>query len=263
MVCFHCASTPIGHNFRSAYAPFQDKKTDIAVIKGKYTLDFGKGVDLFGKVKMIKETDKRLNNAKYLPYLAGSCPGGGVACADTKNFYSPGNSTADIFGNPGLVTVNGVTGYQFKPFDSISDDDRDLDYKMVQVGAGYQFTDVIYSSLSYEHYDANLKDGNTALQAYQLHEMASGDHSKNNVILLARYILGGAEFGFNYEYSFGTFDPDFGTGFVPTVADETIAHDHNVKVGSLGFSGRFGGWNSLESRDFEQQRIKAFMKVRF
>ena len=38
---------------------------------------------------------------------------------------------------------------------------------------------------------------------------------------------------------------------------------HNVPVGSLGFRGRFGGWNSLETRDFEQNRLKAFMKVQF
>ena len=50
---------------------------------------------------------------------------------------------------------------------------------------------------------------------------------------------------------------------MPQVATEQISIDHNVPVGSLGFSGRFGGWNSLEKRDFDQQRIKAFMKVQF
>lgn len=255
--------TGVGHNFRTAYAPFQDKETKIGLVRGKYTLGVGKGIDLFGKLKFIDETDKRLNDARYLPYQAGDCPGGGVECAGNKNFYFGSNTTADIYGNPPIITVNGVTGYKWKPFNSISDDDRDLNYKMLQIGAGYQFTDLLYSSLSLEHYDVDLKDGNTAFQAYQLHEMASGQHDKNNVILLARYTLGGAEFGFNYEYSFGTFDPDFGGGFVPQVATEDIAAKHFVKVGSLGFEGRFGGWNSLEKRDFEQQRIKAFMKVRF
>jgi hypothetical protein len=50
---------------------------------------------------------------------------------------------------------------------------------------------------------------------------------------------------------------------VPQVADATIAAQHHVPVGSLGFAGRFGGWNSLEKREFTQQRLKAFMKVQF
>jgi len=255
--------TGVGHNFRSAYAPFQDKETKIGVIRAKYLWDIGKGVDVFGKIKFIDETDKRLNDTRFLPYQAGSCPGGGQACADNKRFYSPGNSTADIYGNPPVITVNGVTGYQWKPFDSLSDDDRDLNYKLLQIGAGYQVTDDLYASLTLERYDTTLEDGNTAFQAYQLHELASGDHTQNKISIKARYILAGAEIGFEYQYNKGTFDPDFGGGFVPQVATEQISIDHNVPVGSLGFSGRFGGWNSLEKRDFDQQRIKAFMKVQF
>jgi hypothetical protein len=259
----HELDTGVGHNFRSAFAPFQDKKTDIAVLKGKYTIAKGKGIDVFGKVKYIKDKDNRLNDPRFLPYKAGDCPGGGVACANNKNFYSSGNTTADIYGNPPVITVNGVTGYQWKPFDSLSDDDRDLKYSMAQLGAGYQLTDDLYASLSYEYYHADLKDGDTAFQAYNLHEMASGKHEKNVLSLRARYILAGAEFGFEYQYAYGTFEPDFGGGFVPQVADAQIAKDHNVPVGSLGFTGRFGGWNSLEKRSFDQQRLKAFMKVQF
>ncbi|MEP7009059.1 MAG: hypothetical protein ABJC13_01925 [Acidobacteriota bacterium] len=255
--------TGVGHNFRSAYSPFQDKKTQIGVIRAKYLWDIGKGVDVFGKIKLIDETDKRLNDARFLPYQAGSCPGGGQACADNKRFYSAGNSTADIYGNPPVITVNGVIGYQWKPFDSLSDDDRDLSYKLLQIGAGYQLTDDLYASLTLERYDTTLEDGNTAFQAYQLHELASGDHTQNKISLKARYILAGAEIGFEYQYNQGTFDPDFGGGFVPQVATEQISKDHNVPVGSLGFAGRSGGWNSLEKRDFSQQRVKAFMKVQF
>jgi len=268
----HELDTGVGHNFRSAYAPFQDKTTHIALVKFKYLIDVGKGIDLFGKVKWIDETDKRLNDARYLPYQPGDCPGGGVACANVTNIYGTGtnsdgtpapHSTADIYGNPPVITVNGVTGYQWKPFDSISDDDRDLSYNLYQLGAGYQLTNELYASLTYEYYDADLKDGNTAFQAYQLHEMTSGTHKKDKVMLGARYVLGGAEFGLNYEYNTGNFKPNFGGGFVPQVADAQVAADHNVKVGSLGFFGRFGGWNSLEERKFTQQRLKLYMKVRF
>lgn len=255
----HELDTGVGHNFRSAFAPFQDKETKIGVVNAKYTINAGKGIDVFGKVKIIDETDKRMNDPKYLPYVAGDCPGGGVACGGVTNDYSPGNSTSSVYGNPPVVG----TGYQWKPFDSIADDDRDLSYTMLGLGAGYQLTSDLYGSISYEHYDADLVDGNTAFQAYQLHEMASGDHTKNKLILRGKYNIGGAEFGLEYQYNTGEFDPDFGTGFVAQTADATIAADHHVEVGSLGFTGRFGGWNSLEKREFTQQRLKAFMKVQF
>jgi hypothetical protein len=251
------------NSYRNAYAPFQERETDIALVRFKYLLDVGKGVDLFGKLKMIDEQDQRLDDARFLPFQPGDCPGGGVACANNRRFYSPGNSTAEIYGNPPVIAVGGATGYQWKPFDSIADDDRDLDYKLYQLGAGCQLTDNLYSSLTYERYDVDLQDGNTAFQAYQLHNLASGQHEKNKLILAARYTFGGAEFGMSYEYNFGTFEPDFGGGFVAQRASEQQAADFGVPVGSPGFSGRFGGWNSLLDRDFRQQRLKTFMKIVF
>ena len=260
--------TGVGHNFRSAYAPFQDKKTDIALIKGKWVLNVGKGVDVFWKAKWINETDNRMNDARFLPYKAGDCPGNGVACANNLNFYSPGNSTGSYFSNPPVITVtnpNGTTstGYQWKPFDSLSDDDRKLDYYTLQLGAGYQLTNDLYASVEYHYYHANLKDGNTAFQAYNLMEMASGLSDKNFIIVKAKLPIGGADIGFEYQYVFGTFKPDFGGGFVTQYADAGTAANVGVPVGSPGFSGRYGGWNSLLTRHFDQQRIKAFMKIQF
>jgi hypothetical protein len=251
------------NSFRNAYAPFQDKKTDIAILRGKYLLSVGKGVDVFGKIKLINETDDRMNDARFLPYQAGDCPGGGAACHNTANNYSAGHSTADLYTNPPVITVNGVTGYQWKPFDSLSDDDRDLDYKLYQLGAGYQLTGNLYGSLTYERYNVDLQDGDTAFQAYNLHSMASGQNDKNKLIAYAHYTFGAAEFGANFEYNWGTFTPDFGGGFVTQFADAGIAHDFGVPIGSPGFKGRFGGWNSLLKRDFTQERMKVFMKVRF
>lgn len=253
-------------SYRSAYAPFQDKTTHIALAKGKYVIEVGKGIDLFGKVKYIKETDKRLNDPRFLPYKAGDCPTTGtLGCANVKNSYSGTISTADYFSNPPVITgAGGVTGYQWKPFSDVSDDDRDLKYWMVQLGAGYQWTRDLYGSLEYLHYNADLKDGNTAFQAYNLMEMASGKHQKNQLIAKFRYTLGGlSECGLVYEYNFGTFEPDFGPGFVPTTASEETSKNVHVPVGSLGFSNRYGGWNSLEKRDFDQQRLKAYMKILF
>jgi hypothetical protein len=255
--------TGVGHSFRAAYSPFQDKSTDIALIRAKTTLDIGKGVDVFGKFKIIQEEDKRMNDARYLPYAAGDCPGHGEACKNVINYYSPGLTTAGVYTNPGVINVYGVLGYQWAPFDDLSDDDRDLDYKMIQVGAGYQLTDVIYGSLTLERYMAELKDGNTAFQAYRLHEISSGDHTKNKFIVALRYPIGGAEAGLNYEYAFGEFDPDFGDGFVPTYLDSATAAQVGLKPGTPGFFNRYGGWNSLVKREFDQQHLKAYFKVRF
>ena len=249
---------------RAPYNPFQERETDIALVRAKYTANIGKGVDFFGKIKTIQEEDLRLNDAAFLPYAAGDCPGNGQPCANVPRFYSPGNSTSGWFSNPGVITgANGQTGYQFAPFDDIGDDDRDMDYMMFQLGAGYQLTPIIYGSLAYEHYDVDLDDGNSAFQAYNLHELASGKHTKNKLIAILRFPIGGAEAGFNYEYAFGEFDPDYGDGFVPTVIAEGTARDLGLPTGSLGFYNRFGGFNSLETREFDHHHLKAYFKVRF
>ncbi len=251
-------------SFRNAYAPFQDKETQIYLIKADYFLDIGNGIDLFGKVKWIDETDKRLNDARFLPYVPGDCAPNGGGCNNEVNAYSGPYSTASIYGNPGVVTgLNGVTGYQWKPFDDISDDDRDMAFFMVQLGGGYQFTDELYASLTYEYFDVDLQDGNTAFQAYQLHEMASGQHEKNKYSLKVKYFLAGMEFGLIWQWIDGSFKPDFGDGFVPVGATEDVRNTFGYEIDSPGFFGRFGGWNSLTTRDFDHQRLKAFMKVAF
>jgi hypothetical protein len=254
--------TGVGHNYRNAYSPFKERTTQFLVGRAKYS--FSNGVEVWGKYKHIDETDDRLNEARFLPFQPGDCPGGGVACTNVRNEYSPGNSTADIYGNPPVITVNGVTGYQWKPFDSITDDDRDLSYNMFQFGVGKQLTADFYSSVQYERYNVDLVDGNTAFQAYNLHEMAGGKHNKNKLIVVGRYILPGLpEAGFQYEYNWGDFEPNFGGGFVTNFADQTTSQNHHVPVGSPGFFGRFGGWNSLATREFTQNRFKGYMKIVF
>jgi hypothetical protein len=77
------------------------------------------------------------------------------------------------------------------------------------------------------------------------------------------YTLGGATIGFEYEYIFGTFKPDFGDGFVVQYASADTAKALGIPVGSPGWMNAWGGWNSLMNRDFSEQRIKAFMKIIF
>ena len=249
-------------SFRNAYAPFQDRESDLLVLKGKYYFDVGNGLEIFGKLKWINETDKRMTDPQFLPYLPGDCPGGGVECSG--NARTNNASTNELYSNPPVITNElGETGYQWKPFDSVSDDDKDLDYFHWILGASYQLTDELWGSLSWENYDVTLLDGNTAFQAYQLHLMSSGDIDKNKLILILKYNVGGAEIGFNYEYNTEDFKPNFGGGFVPTFADAETAATFGLPEGSPGFSGRFGGWNSLLDRSGTQQRLKAFLKLRF
>jgi hypothetical protein len=245
----------VGQNFRSAYAPFQEKETVIALLKGKHVLDFGKGLDLTWKVKHIDETDDRLTDAGFLPLAVGS-------------IYSAPPATFGDANLNGVLDPGEATGNQWGVFDAVTDDDRDLDYWLYSLGVGYQLHDDLYGSLQYERFDVELLDGNTAFQGYNLHEMATGDHEKNKLALRARYVLGGAEMGLALEHIWGTFSPDLdalgaGTDFVVQYADFGTATGNGVPVGSRGFRGRFGGWNSLEERDYRQNRLKAFLKVQF
>lgn len=253
------------NSVRNSYAPFRDdKKTQIALIKVRKT--FSNGVEVIGKYKHISDKDNRMNDPLFLPFQPGDCPGNGLPCNNVRNFYNPalGFSSADLYGNPPVITVNGVTGYQWKPFDSLGDDDRDMSYNMVNIGLGKQLTQDLYGSALYEYYWVDLQDGNTAFQAYNVQEMAAGEHHKNRLIFRGRYVLPGLpEAGFEYNYNWGNFEPAFGGGFVPQIADANTARDHNVALGSLGFFGRFGGWNSLERRTFSQQRLKVYLKIIF
>ena len=96
-------------------------------------------------------------------------------------------------------------------------------------------------------------------------EMASGKHQKNQVIAKFRYTLGGlSECGLVYEYNFGTFEPDYGDRLrrAPRRA-RTRPTTSTSRSAPSASSDRYGGWNSLEKRDFDQQRLKAYIKILF
>ena len=263
--------TGVGHHFRSAYVPFQDKSTDIYLIKGKTVIDVGKGIDLFFKVKGISETDKRLNDARFLPYAAGDCPGNGEACKNVLNYYNGTLSTANVsyFRNPPVITVTNPDGAR-RPATSGSRGPASPTTTATSattptssVSATSSRND-LYGSLGYEYYTADLKDGNTAFQAYKLHEMASGKHQKNILVAKLSYTLGGATIGFEYQYNWGTFKPDFGDGFVVQYADAGTA-DEPRRPGRLSAASKAAAAAGTASwtGTFSQQRIKAFMKIMF
>jgi hypothetical protein len=222
-------------------------------------------LQVWGKFKHIDETDDRMNDPNFLPFN----PDG------TKHIYGTDAtgaplSTGDFYTNPPVITVNYLdgstaSGFQWKPFDSLADDNRDLSYNTFQFGVGKQLHPDFYGSVQYEYYKADLVDGTTAFQAYNLHEMAGGTHKKNKMILIGKFTLVGLpEAGFQFEHNWGTFDPDFGGGFVPqqiqTTDQETNFHQ---PIGTLGFFNRFGGFNSIQKHDYQQSRVKVWLKVLF
>lgn len=220
---------------RPVYQPYQDRETSIYALNAKYIAPLGKGLEITGKIKKIDETDKRLNNPALVPNIVPTTVG-------PAQGYE-------------------ATGYAWAPFDDVSDDDRDLDYMTYQIGLGYQFRDELWAGLRYEHYDVELKDGSTAIYGaypgnwYGYGDQAnpSGDYNKNKVSVLARYTLGGAEIGFQYQYNFGDFKPDFGDGFVAKVVN-----------GKRYFqSVDYRNPQPMFTRDFNQQRIVSYLKVAF
>lgn len=255
--------TGVGHNYRAAYAPFSDRSTFIGVANVKYS--FLSGMQIWGKYKHIDQTDGRMTDPNFLPFN----PDG------SKHFYGTdanGNplSTGDYYSNPPVITVNyldGTTaiGNQWKPFDSLADDNRDLSYNTYQFGIGKQIHPDFYGSVQYEYYHADLVDGTTAFQAYNLHEMAGGTTKKNKLVCIGKFTLVGLpEAGFQFEHNWGTFDPDFGGGFVPQqIQTEDQAKNFHQPIGTLGFFGRFGGFNSIQKHDYKQSRLKVWLKVLF
>jgi hypothetical protein len=256
------ADTGVGHNYRSAYAPFSDRSSFIGVASAKYS--FLSGLQIWGKYKHVGETDNRMTDPRFLPFVNGQ-----------KNIYghdAAGNalSTGDFYSNPPVITVtyldgSTATGNQWKPFDSLADDDRDLKYNVIAFGVGKQLHQDFYASVQYEYYNADLFDGTTAFQAYNLHEMAGGKHHKNKLIGVGRFTIAGLpEAGFQIEHNWGSFDPDFGGGFVPQQIQTTDQEKNfHQPIGTLGFFNRFGGFNSIQKRTFSQSRLKVYLKILF
>ncbi len=210
-------------SFRNAYMPFQEKTTLIYMVKLNYYLDLGNGVDVHARWKFVDEEDLRIDDEQYLPANNAD-----VAARFTD---SPDGYWAD--------------------FDSLDDDDKQMDMYVYELGAGYQLTGELYCDLTWQYYDVDLVDGNTAFQANRVHVMAGGSHKKNIINLHTSYLVGGAEFGMDYQWAFGEWAPDFGDGYIPVQSgDEVVFRGANGDV-------------SLETQEYTQGRMKAYMKLLF
>ena len=261
--------TGVGHNFRTAFQPFQDKQTHIAVLKGK--LRAGRRPAASTSSARRSSSTRRTSAST----TRGSCRTRRArARAAARPARTRRTSTRRAVHGGHLRQPERHRrertrqGYQWKPFDSLSDDDRLLRYYAFTAGAGYQVSDDLYASLSYTKYLADLFDGNTAFQAYNLHEMASGFHNKNSVVLRAKYILAGVEFGAGGPVRVRHLHPVYhppqhGLGLHPPVRGRGAVHVAAHPGGIRGVRHPGRRLADLESRFYSQLRMKAFMKAQF
>jgi hypothetical protein len=229
----------VGGDYRSPYAPYQDRRMDIFALRAKYTLDVGNGVDLMARYKYIKDEDKRVTKSRFL--------------ADAYDGYPGAPINGDWIPNVGL---GGCVGC----------DDRQADFDTFGVSAGYQLHPDLYATLIYEYHQVELIDGTIdvapvglgfeASNDFGYAEYMTGKHDKNRIGLDFSYFLSGVEFGGAIDYLWGEYDPSFFTDLngrqvrlTPQPGQSTIA----TPLGNI----------SVDKVDMGQYRMKIFMKVSF
>jgi hypothetical protein len=225
-----------GGDYRSPYAPYQDREMQIFALKAMYTVDFGNGVDLMARYKYISDEDDRVNSQAGL--------------VDAYPSYKQTNP--DWIPN---MALGGCVGC----------DNRRADYDTYGFSAGYQLHPDLYAKLIYEYFTVELIDGTIDVAPVSCGdecapagwaEYLTGKTDKNRVGLNFSYFLSGVEFGGTFDYLWGTYDPSFftdldgrrvklipaaGVTAVPTVVG-------NIPIGDTNYS---------------QYRMKVFMKVSF
>ncbi len=232
----------LGGDWRSPYAPYQDREMQIYSFRANYTLDFANGVDLAFRYKRIEDQDKRATTAAGL--------------ADAYDGY-PG--AAGFALNPDWVPNLGLGG-------CLECDDRTADYDTYGISAGYQIHPDLYLRLTYELHKVDLIDGTVdvapvglgfeASNDFGYVEYLTGKHEKNRLGLDFSYFLSGVEFGGTFDWLWGKYDPEFytnnGTSFsrlVPGPGIVAIA----TPLGNI----------PLTQTKYDQYRMKVFMKVSF
>ena len=229
----------LGGDYRSPYAPYQDRKMQIWAFKANYTLDVGKGIDLMFRYKHIKDQDNRATSVASLNDAYDGYPGGAV--------------------NPDWVPNKGLGR-------CLACDDRRAVYNTYGLSGGYQVTPDFYLKLIYEKHKVQLRDGTIDVAPVGLDfegpagagwaNYLTGEHDKNRLGLEGHYFLSGAEFGGTIDYFKGTYDPSFftnqGANLVRLVPGPGVLAIPTV-LGNI----------STGETHYAQYRMKIFMKVSF
>jgi hypothetical protein len=222
-----------GGDYRSPYAPYQDRLMQIFALRAMYTLDVGNGVDLMARYKYISDEDDRVTKSRF---LTDAYPGSSVG------------ASGDWIPNQGLGGCLGC-------------DDRQADYDTYGFSVGYQLHPDLYTKLIYELHKVELIDGTIDVVPLGSQSWMSwanyltGETTKNRVALDFSYFLSGVEFGGTIDYFWGDYDPSFFTDLdgrrvrlVPGALD-TVA----TALGNISRNGY----------DYNHYRMKIFMKVSF
>ncbi len=186
----------LGGDYRSPYAPYQDRLMQIFALRAMYTLDVGNGVDLMARYKYISDEDDRVTRRSSLTDAYDGFPG------------ATGSMNPDWIPNVGLGGC-------------LSCDDREADYDTFGLSAGYQLTPDLYATLIYEFHQVELIDGTIdvapvglgfeASNDFGFAEYVTGKTTKNRLGLDFSYFLSGVEFGGTIDYLWGDYDPSFYT----------------------------------------------------
>jgi len=231
----------LGGDYRSPYAPYQDRLMQILALKAMYTLDIGNGIDLMARYKYISDEDDRVTRSALLKDAYDGFP----------------DATGSL--NPNWIPNVGLGG-------CVECDDRKADYDTFGLSAGYQLTPDLYAKLIYEFHEVELIDGTVdvapvglgfeASNDYGYAEYVTGKHQKNRVGLDFSYFLSGVEFGGTIDYLWGSYDPSFYTDLdgqrVKLVAAPGVT-SIATPLGNI----------PLNDVDYSQYRMKVFMKVSF
>ena len=229
----------LGGDYRSPYAPYQDRKMWIWAAKLNYTFDIGKGIEWMLRYKHIEDRDYRATSVASLNDAYNGYPGGTV--------------------NPDWTPNLGLGG-------CVSCDDRRAVYNTYGTSAGYQVTPDLYLKLIYEKHKVTLRDGTIDVAPVGLGSEGgrdfgwinylTGEHDKNRFGLEGHYFLSGIEFGGVIDWLNGTYDPVFFTN----QGDQMVRL--NPGPGVLAIPTVLGNISTEETK-YKQYRMKIFMKVTF
>jgi len=231
----------LGGDWRSPYAPYQEKETQIFALTANYTLDVAAGVDLMARFKYISDEDQRVTNSALL-----------------TDAYDGFPEAAGFALNPDWIPNVGLDG-------CLECDDRKVDYYTYLISAGYQLTSDLYVRLAYQRDEVDLIDGTIDVAPIGLGfegsndfgyaEYLTGEHTKNRIGLEFSYFLSGVEFGGSLDWLRGEYKPeflDFVNGEIVRL-DTSLVSTVATPLGNI----------DVATADLEQYRLKAFMKVSF
>ncbi len=222
----------VGGDYRSVLSPYQDKSTNIFVLRAEHQLDVLGGIDLSGFVKFMGDEDKRVTSNAAL---------------------------ADAYSNASTVIAHH------------KHDDREADYTSFGLSVGAQLHQDLYVKAYYDVYEVDLMDGTidnvpTVFDGWEQGggwvEYQTGQHSKNIFGLQADYIISGIEVGAKVEFIHGTYDPEYYQGNADgSVTEVTGAAAIDALVAGSGWNGNIDA--PSEDFDYSQYRMKVFVKTQF